>query len=541
MTFSAFLAEPRAARCWLLELDAFPLAPLSVETPSGAFDEAAFSEMAFSEADADSYGAVETLCYSDRGYASKSTDTPASTYYGARLREDLAIERKLYGRAGVGGFTRIFGAISLINTDGALDTLLRDYAIDGRNARLRVGRPTDARADFGLVFAGVVDRATVSLDRVELQLSDGLARLDVPLNSTVYAGTGSLEGGSDLAGKPKPKGYGVNRNISPPLVESALLIYQVHDGVISDVPSCWDRQIALTKGADYASQSDMTTNAPAAGQYRVWKGGGFIRLGSTPAGTVTCDLLGDATGSYIDKTADIVQRLLTNAGLSGGEIAAAAIAALNTAAPAVVGTWRGAEPAMVSEVVEELLAGVGAFGGFNRSGLFTCAVIDSAAGSPAAAYTETEILDLVREPLPAPVEPAVWRALVAWQKNYTVQTDLASGVTAARRTFAAESERVSVKDNATVQSQHRLAMVYGPTGNLYDVQADADTEGQRLLDLWSSGRMFLRATLPPTALERDLGDEVTLTHARFGLASGAGARVLGHAVRIDRVDLTVLV
>jgi hypothetical protein len=141
----------------------------------------------------------------------------------------------------------------------------------------------------------------------------------------------ALEGGTDLAGKYKPRAWGNVQNVPPVLVDSASLIYQVNDGAISDVPAAYDRQIALVKGADYVSQSDMQTNAPAAGNYRVWKAGGFFRLGSTPAGTCTADVLGDASGAgYVNKAGDILQRVLLIAGIDSTLIDAAAFAQLNT-------------------------------------------------------------------------------------------------------------------------------------------------------------------------------------------------------------------
>jgi hypothetical protein len=134
----------------------------------------------------------------------------------------------------------------------------------------------------------------------------------------------------------------------------------------------------------------------------------------------------------------------------------------------------------------------------------------------------------------------VWRALVAWQTNYTVQTDLAASVSSARRAFASQAQRVELADDLTVKSQRLLSQVYGPTGNLYAQQADAAAEALRLLNLWKTGPGFYRVLVSPVGLARDLGDVLNLTYSRYGFAGGKLARIVAHQVRGAQVELTVL-
>src|SRR5690606_19221589 len=99
---------------------------------------------------------------------------------------------------------------------------------------------------------------------------------------------------------------------------------------------------------------------------------------------------------------------------------------------------------------------------------------------------------LEREPLPDSVDPIVWRARVGWQRNYTVQTDLAASVSDARRTFAAEPLRVATSENSAIKTRHLLAREYGPVAGLYAEEADAETEAQRLFNLWGTQRGMYR-------------------------------------------------
>lgn len=530
--FLAFLAAINDERCWLLEIDVFPLVASS--TGSGAFCDGALGEFGFGDGATGSAAVgVTTLRYGTHGYTSQASDSPANTWYEGRLNETFQVDRRITGGEDIGGLSTVGAECALINADGALDGLLTDYAVDGRSARILVGRPTDPLANFGLVFSGVMQPPVITEATVTFKLSDGLAKLQTTiLNETVYLGTGGLEGGADLKGKPKPKGWGSVQNISPPLVDSANFIYQVNDGPISGVPAVYDRGVLLTG----------VVGAPGAGQYQVTTSTGTFKLGATPAGTVTCDALLDASGSgYINNVSDIVLRILTQqVGLLSTEIEPASFAQLKSDAPAEVGVWHGSNQVSAADVVNELLAGIGAFGGFNRTGAFSVGLIAAPSGLQVVTLEPEEIMTIAIEPLPAAVAPIVWRASVAYKKNYTVQTDLAGSVTAARRTFAAEDVRISKSEDSAIQSRYLLAMALENNAGLYAQPADSDAEALRLFNLWGMQRGFYRITARPKALIADLGKTVFVTYPRFGFANGRLGRVLGHMVRGSEVELLAL-
>jgi hypothetical protein len=442
----------------------------------------------------------------------------------------------------VGGLTEVFAEIALRNEDGALDFLKRDYAIEGRRARILIGDATAARSTFGEFFVGIAKAVELSESEVRITLSDGSAKLRRLLNETLYAGSGGLEGGDDLKGKNKPVALGVCLNVPAPLVDSATLIYQVHDGAIEDVPAVYDRGVALTKGADYADASELNTVAPAAGSYRVWKGGGYYRLGATPAGLCTADVKGEASPSYSANTADIVLRILAlRCALAADEIDTTSLSNLASAAPAPVGVWYGTGAVSCGQAIDELLYGVGAFGGFDRSGLFNVGLVASPAGAMSSFSVDSiDIRSVEIEHLPASVEPIVWRVGVGWQRNYAVQTDLAASVTAARRTFCAEALRVSTTESVSTQSRHLLAQALGPIEALYAEEADAQVERDRLMALWGARRTLYRVGMFAIGLARELGDVGIFSHPRFGLTDGVVGRVVGHSAEGTRTELLVL-
>lgn len=531
--FAAFLADLTAERVWLLEIDAFSLA--SVSGLSAGFADAGISQAGFSSDAAAFVASKVTLRFSSNGYTTTPTDVPASTWYDSRLTNQIRLERRIVGRDGMGGLSSVFAECEIANADATLDNLTLNYSIDGRPARLYAGRAGDSFSNFGLVFGGVVQQVAYSFSSIRMSLSDGAAKLDVPIQKTAYLGTGGNEGGADLAGKPKPKCYGQVFNITPPLVDAANLIYQVHDGAISDVTAVYDRGILLAR----------VGGAPAAGQYQPNVSNGTFKLGATPAGTVTADVLGDASLSgYVNQTHVIVLRiLLQQAGLTDSDVNTTSFFALGTAAPAAVGIWIGAESRTCADVVDELLTAIGAFGGFARTGAFNVGIIALPSGTPAGSYSEEDIVDIQRQPLPASLEPLAWRTIVAYQKNYTPQTDLASGVTAAQRVFASQPIRVSKNEDLAILGRHLLAREYGPTPGLYANKADADAEALRLFTLWTTPRGIYKVKTRPPALLHDLGDVLQLTHRRFGFRNGASARILGHALNVasaTEVEVTVL-
>lgn len=517
-TFDAFLAEITSPRCWLLEIDAYTLVG----------------------------GALVTLRYSTHGYRSQEADSPSLEFYDGRLQNPISVDRRITGKSGIGGIAEVYSEVSLDNSDHSWDELLETYAIDGRVARIYFGRFSDPLSSYGLLFTGMVARTVIGLERVELKLSDGRAKLDAAiLNDTAYLGTGALEGGADLKGKPKPKGWGNCPNVPAVLVDSTKLIYQVNDGAISDVTMVYDRQILLTRGVDYASTTEMNANAPSANNFRVCKSDGYFRLGSTPAGQVTADLLGDATGGgYIDRVADIVQRILSQqVGLNNSEIDPASFVSLLSSQPSETGIWFGAGVVSAAQIIERLLGGIGAYGGFNRLGAFTVGLVGDPATVSFKDFDEVNIIRLTREPLPAPVEPMIWRAAVNYARNYTVQTDLAAAVTAARRTFAAEEFRTSKDEDAAVLTAHLLAKSYEVQEGVFADAAESLTEAGRMMDFWgdlTSPRRVFRMVTRPEALTCDIGKTIRVTHSRFGLSGGVLALVIGHAVKGSEMELLIL-
>ncbi|HYC64939.1 MAG TPA: hypothetical protein VEC14_09425, partial [Reyranellaceae bacterium] len=497
---------------FLAELEAYPLSPeIGFEAGFGAQP---FGFAAFASGDAALSVGVRTLRYSGAPYTTAATDTPASTPYDHRLQR-LTVERRLDGGGLLGGLARVFGELELLAVDGGLDSVASDYALSGRPARFKMGPSTRPCADFGPVATLRMGLPWLSRDTLRIALEDYATRLNQPVQGTVYAGTGGLEGGTDLAGRPKPLTYGYVSSVSAPLVDSARLIYQVHDGQVQGVPAVYDRGVSLTQGADYASFADLLATSPSLGQYRVYKPSGFIRLGSTPAGEVTFDVEGDASGGFVATPADILKRLLRRR-LYDTEIDFVSLAQLGADLPYAAGLWIPPEAIALEEVIRAWAESLGGWAGFNRFGGLGAGIFTAPTGGAAFYLAERDLDALDREALPAELSPVVWRVSVGYRRNYTVQTDLAASVTEARRSFAANEYRWAVAEDTGVLSRYLGAQELVITGPYKDL-ASAQAEATRLLAFWNQPRALYRVVTGLTALRLDLGAVVSLDINRFGL------------------------
>jgi hypothetical protein len=158
-------------------------------------------------------------------------------------------------------------------------------------------------------------------------------------------------------------------------------------------------------------------------------------------------VLGDASGAgYVNKAGDILQRVLLLAGIDSSLIDAAAFTQLNIDQAAEQGIATLDRSKTIAEVAEQLLEGVGAFGGFSRLNLFTAAVL-KAPIAPAARRATPSRTSSIRACRCRPQSsPRCGARASPGRRTTRCMTDLAASVTAARRTFASQPSASSRRD-----------------------------------------------------------------------------------------------
>lgn len=199
-------------------------------------------------------GGTRTLYYSTASFTTKPADTPANTFFDGRVKSPASMKRDLFDSGTTAGQSRTgYGSLVLLNGDGELDALA-GYGFDGRTCVQKWGYEGAAYSTFTELFRTTMLDALVSQDAVTVKLRDRQAELHTPIQPNKYAGNNvlpaGLEGEADLLGKPKPLVFGRVKNVPAVLVNSAKLIYQVHEGAITTLADVYDRGVSLLDADD---------------------------------------------------------------------------------------------------------------------------------------------------------------------------------------------------------------------------------------------------------------------------------------------------
>lgn len=485
---------------------------------------------------------TRTLRFSTQSYTTGPTDSPANTFYDGRIQQPANISRSCFSDAKTTGRTQIgYGDMVLVNNDGALDGLL-DYSFAGRAITIKLGvvlPNSSGTVSWVTVIKGTMEQAELSWQKVTIRVRDRQQDLAKPLQQLRYTGTNSLPNGlegvaADLKGKPKPLIFGKVFNVAPPQVNTDRRIYQVHAGsALNAVLAAYDRGNLLSPGAAYSSQVDMETNAPTAGQYRVWNdatAGCFVRLGFAPNGTFTVDAQrGVNTSSRT--VAQIFNQILLASGISSGDISATDISALDSAAPYETGVFAPHDSDITPlQLLDDLCASVGAWYGCDSFGVFRIGQIAVPAGASVGTITATDILKIERVASRDPgVGVPAWKVKIGYQRIYNVQSDLTASVNDARKSYLSDEYRRAESSDTTVKTANLTSPELEFDTQL-TTESDALTEAARRLTIYKSRRDMYQVTIrvdAALATVLDIGKIVTLQINRFGMSTGKKFLIIG--------------
>jgi hypothetical protein len=487
---------------------------------------------------------VETLRFSTgSGYIDDAT----GNYYAPKIEQPALLKREIFADGQIGGAASAsFGELTLTNNDGQLDYFVH-YAIDGRTLTIKAGEESAAYASFTTILKAVMQQPAMEWARVSVRLRDRQSGFAKAIQTLKYAGNNALpagiEGAADLKDAAKPLFYGRVNNITPTLVNSSRLIYQVTTGTLGEVVNVFDNGAYLGRGTDYADQADTEANAPASGYFRVWKAGGLFRLGASPAGIITATCF---ESSYVEDctAAQVAYDLATGPGaVDPSDTVAGDYTTLDGQIAGSVGIWV-TDGMTIAEALDRITASVGAWWGFDRLGRFRIARLDAPSGTAVATLTQDKILDISAEVATVNGEAVpVWKVTLNHDINYTVQTggSVAGVIAADRRAWVEKTSRQAVAEDATVKTAHPLAqeLTYE---TLLAGQGYAGPEATRRLNLLKTQRFIYSITARVDAALLaliDLGEVVEVDHARFGLAGGKLLRVIGYEPNWQNNELTL--
>lgn len=492
--------------------------------------------------------AVTTPIYlSDKGFITTPGDSLPNINFSGLLTQPLKASRSLpLDPAADRKLAVQVGAIEVSNADGSLTTAFNGTDIASRPVRVKLGRRSDPYSDFGLVAS------LLGLDRYGsrastwVTASDVAALLDVPLQPETYAGTGGLEGGSDLAGKYKPWGAGVLRNVPAVSIDpNTGQMFQLSYRRIAGVDIVRASGVAVsrmgggTTATDYPDYASLAAADVPAGFYATCLAKGLIKLGTANTALITVDFRGDAAGAagYVSTHAEIALVMLTDLlNLPPDQISAAAFVSLAAAVPGAAGYWVGTEAITATSAIASLFKGITGWVGSDLYGQITVGRIAGPDDRyPSSSFDTSNIFsDLAKVSLSGDLAYPNWRRSLGYAPNWRVMTSSeiagelsGSSVSADQQlvAFLTSATRTVAQVSANAQSRYGKAMDCAVIDGYFAEEADAQAEIDRQIALFSlrpdgTPREAFSFSLGYEGLTLSLDMAVRVTWPDFGLDQG---------------------
>lgn len=522
---------------------------------------------------------------SDTGYRTLESDDDGLQVYPPLVNQAFAITREINLDPAESQIGFAYGSLTLANPDGQFDAFAADWNSDGRPVRILFGAKTyDATrgyytdpsyADLSVAFTGMATPWFLSDTELQIPLRDATYWLDRNLQTNVYAGNGTYEGTSDLAGKPKPKARGGTisapiRNVLPLLIDPVEQIYQYTDGPGSIVNLYEGGAITFVFDSD---TSDLYSGTTPSGKYRTDDSRGLFQLGTIPTSgrAMTADITGEfPIAGAITQLGLIARYLMTEEAnlpaenidtvsfdiplppatfLDRSRLSRPHLALSLTASPvisvnplgAIAGVWFASDDIVDGvTAVNRVLSSAGAQLIGTRAGklrLIRLTALDVTA-MPALALSPSNCVSVIPAQLPAGVSPPPFRFRVGYSHNHTVQSSgVSPSATGAWAQFIAAAERYAISSNTDILLKYRRPNDTRPVGFGALLQSGvAKTVVDDLLDLWSTRRRVYNVTVPLSiGLTLDFAEDaqriVRLTWPMDDLRDGRLGQIVGETFR----------
>jgi hypothetical protein len=388
-----------------------------------------------------------------------------------------------------------------------------------------------------LIFDGLVqDLTTNGEGELTLSLFDKLQWLNDSLTETTLQSlTGYSEAQKTVNGVVTPNEtilpitFGECFNVQPLFVDNGTFgntgnVYMVHKGLVDNIVEVRDNGVPV----------EVVKNLNA----------GTFALTTTPFGTITCDILGDATGSYSNTIPGIITKICTSSNY--GTIATNRFTSsdLNLGTDTrAVGVYINSKINML-QVCNELAQSINAslispsVTVNYQTGVISASklrLVELKAPSGSAVVELNDDYMVVGSLAITEIFPVKPYVKLGYCKNFTVQQTVASGINPASK-FDEEYWYIT-KENSDNKTLYRDAGTVEATPTLLITTTDATAETTKRLTLWEKPRKLITATYLPHHLFTQLGDTVTIKSNRFGLSNGE----LGIVYSINRDWITGMV
>lgn len=477
-------------------------------------------------------------------FITRATDTPADQPFLGTLEGSLRVDRSIAGADGYGGFAQTISEITLIN-DGEYDDEPTTNSVNGQSIICTIGEVlkddvhgrnvVSPYEDFVDIASLVGERWWVDRSHLTVEARDHAAKLDVPVQTAIYAGTGGLDGDASIAGKRRPYGDGTVRNATPAMVIAAELVFQCNAGPVTSITAVYDGGVPLLSTADYATAALLRAATLVPGQWASCNAEGYFRLGGDSGETSFLDITVDFTGLH-STTADIIEAVVLAATeLTSDDLDAWVFEKLNDDQPASRTYYLDSESdETVADFATKLMRGIGGWWQLSTLGKLQVFRFE-APNEVASAYYDSDggqLVDVDQVALPQGVDPPPRRRRVTYAHNWTVQPTLYGQVSETDPALA-EYLKTPYKIATTpvylteaILSDYPFAPDPEPIEGFFVDEVDAAAEALRMLTLYSSGFRPYRMTVKNALFVHQLGQVVHATDSRLGLSAGKYLRLV---------------
>lgn len=441
-----------------------------------------------------SVGGVETLFHlSTHPYDDGSSSYDASLDPKAiSIEESLALENLS---------SSTVGTVEIVNNDGLFDNWI-NYVWANRSIKLYIGDPSWIKADFQLVFDGVLENIVFNEEEViSFRLRSKLERINFPIQQT------KLGGVTQNKDKLLPLCFGECFNVEPLLVDPALLKYKVHTGAIEDIIEVRDNGVPVSITKDTAN--------------------GEFTLTNQPFGKITASVQGAKPSTWLIKTGEIIKHIVMNYGgpnkLVLGDIDSSNLTTYDSNNPQALGVYIG-ERENIIDICEGLATSTGASVVINRLGLLKLLKIQIPAAGSSTELNEHTILSGSLKIIDTLEVKSATK--VNYCKNWAPQPGLVTNIPATSKDLFEKPYHTIEVSDAAVESAYRITKESPVVETFLLTEANAQTEAQRLLDLYKTPRYIVGLEATPEMFLLNIGDRVVLKYPRYDLGAGKEGIIL---------------
>lgn len=227
-----------------------------------------------------------------------------------------------FGENGFSGGARPeFGILEFMPSSSTALAELAALLWNEAEVEVFVGDDALAAPAWSTLIKGTVEGQSVRNGRLFLSIRDASGKLDAPVASDRFAGTGGLEGEEIARERIKRRSWGAVSNVEALPLKASSLVYEVGDPAfpLLAIEAVKDIGRAASALAVIGWQGSAAATLAALEAAAAPQGGGVaapsiacLKWWTQPVGPLTADLRGEIGQGYVDKAANIAERVVAS-------------------------------------------------------------------------------------------------------------------------------------------------------------------------------------------------------------------------------------